>query len=65
MKEKELVNKSDISGVINNSDLDEKIAILVTKAELKTKQDKIGKNKHDSSFFIGQSYFDNDGSQIS
>ena len=41
MKEKELVNKSDISGVINNSDLDEKIAILVTKAELKTKQDKI------------------------
>ena len=30
-----LVDKSDISGVINNSDLEKKIATLATKAELK------------------------------
>ena len=35
MKEKELVKKSDISGFINNSELDKKIATLATKAELK------------------------------
>ena len=35
IKEKELVKKSDISGFINNSELDKKIATLATKAELK------------------------------
>ena len=35
MKEKRLVDKSDISGFINDCDLDKKIAILATKTELK------------------------------
>ena len=36
-----LVKKSDISGFIDNSNLDKKIATLATKAELKSEQDKI------------------------
>ena len=35
IKQKELVDKSVISGFINNSDLDKKVATLATKAELK------------------------------
>ena len=38
-----LVDKSDISGFIDNSDLEKKIALLATKAELKAVQDKIVK----------------------
>ena len=41
IKNKELVDKSDIAGFINNSDLDKKVATLATKAELKAEQDKI------------------------
>ena len=41
IKEKGLVDKSDISGFIDNSGLDKKIAILAIKAELKAKQDNI------------------------
>ena len=37
----------------------------MTKAELKTEQDKIVKlQTYDLSFFIGQSYFFNDGAQL-
>ena len=36
-------NKSDISGFINNSDLNENIKALATKAGLKTEQNKIVK----------------------
>ena len=39
-KEKGLVDKFDISGFIDNSDLDKKIATLATKAELKAEQGK-------------------------
>ena len=46
IKIKGLVNKSDISGFINNSNLDKKIKLQT----------------YDSSLFIGQSYFINDGS---
>ena len=35
IKEKKLVNKSDILGFISNSNLDNKIKILAKKAELK------------------------------
>ena len=45
IKNKELVNKSDLSKFANNIDLDEKIKTLVTKAELKAEQDKIKKMK--------------------
>ena len=62
-KIKKRVNKSDLSGFMNNSDLDKKIATLVTKAELLAEWSKIEKCKYDSILFIGQSYFDNDGSQ--
>ena len=41
-KEKKwLFSKSDISGFIDNSDLDKKIAALAKKSKLKAKQDKI------------------------
>ena len=40
IKEKELVNKCDISGFIDNSDLHKKLATLATKVELRAKQDK-------------------------
>ena len=35
IKSKGLVDKSDISGLVNNSDLDKEITTLATKAELK------------------------------
>ena len=64
IKNKELVNKSDISKFINNFDLDKNIETLATKADLKAEQDKIVKlQTYDSSLYIGQSYFFNDGSQ--
>ena len=39
IKEKELVNKSDISGYRDDSDLHKKTATLATTAELKVEQD--------------------------
>ena len=64
IKNKKLVNESDISGFIDNSDLNKTIKKLATKAELKAEQDKIAKRQiYDSSIFIGQSYVFNDGSQ--
>ena len=56
-----LFNKFDISGYINNTDLNEKIKTSATKTELKTEQYKIEKlQTDDSSLFIGQVYFIND-----
>ena len=54
--------------LVNESDLDRKIKedvkTLATKEQLLTKQDKIVKlQTYDLSIFIGQSYFNNDGSQ--
>ena len=55
IKEKGLVDKSDISGFIDNSDLDSKIATLATEAELKSKQDELVKRQSfDSSYFRGK-----------
>ena len=49
---------------MNNFCLHEKIKTLATKAELKTKKDKIEKlQTYDSILFVGQSYFINNGSQ--
>ena len=60
----DLINKSDISWFTNNRDLNEKIKALARKAELKGEQEKIEKlQTYDSSIFIDQSYFFNDGSQ--
>ena len=40
-KNKKLVNESNISGFINSIDLNKKLYMLATKAELKSEQDKI------------------------
>ena len=41
IKQKELVNKSDISNLMSNTDLNTKFTTLTIKAELKAGQDKI------------------------
>ena len=57
IKQKELVNKSDISNLVKDSDLNQKLAILETKAELKAEQNKIAKLKtHDWSYSLGKSF---------
>ena len=43
IRKKELVDKSDVSRFIDNSDLDKKVVTLATNAELKADQDKIVK----------------------
>ena len=54
---KGLVDKYDISGFIDNSDLDKKNATLAIKAALKVNQDKTLKyGAFDSSFFCGKSH---------
>ena len=64
MKEKKSVNESDISRFINNSDLENEIKPLATKAELKIEKDKILKlQTYDLSLLIGQSYFVNDSAR--
>ena len=64
IKEKELVNKSDISGFIDNSNLDKKIAALTRKAELKAEKDKIVElQAFDSSYFRYKSHFEDDGTE--
>ena len=40
IKEKEIVNKSDISNLVKNSDLNTKLSTLATKAELKVEANK-------------------------
>ena len=59
-----LDDKSDISGFIDNSYVDKKIATLAAKAELKSGQDKILKlTAFDSSCFRGKNHFEDDGIQ--
>ena len=58
IKSKNLVDKSDIAGILNNADLDVKLSTLATKAELKAEQDKIKKLKA-----FDLSYFEEDGAQ--
>ena len=64
MKEKGLVDKSDISGFIDSSGLDKKLPTLATKADLKAEQDKIVKLQvFDSSYFCGKIHFEDDGTE--
>ena len=59
-----MVNESNISRFISNSDLDKKIATLATKAELKTEQNKIVKlQAFDSGYFRCKNYFVDDETQ--
>ena len=54
-----LVDKSDIFSLIDNSDLDKKIATSAKKAELKSEQRKTTKlQAFDSSYFHTKSHFD-------
>ena len=56
--------KKFVDGFGLNEKIKEEIKHLPTQAELKVEQDKIVKlQTFDLSFFIGQSYFTNDGSQ--
>ena len=58
-------HESDISELINNSDLNEKTKRLATEADLNAKQDKLVQLKtHDLSYFLCQNFFDDDGFQI-
>ena len=64
IKQKKLVNKSNAFNLVQNSDLNTKIATLATKSELKVEQDKIVKlEAFDSSYFHGRTFFGNDISQ--
>lgn len=62
--QKELVNKSNISGFINGSDLNKKIETLATIAGLKGEQSKIVKLEiYDLRYFLDENVFKDDGSQ--
>ena len=64
IKHKQLVNKSDLAGFMDNSILNKKLATLETKVELKTEKDKIAKLEvFDSSYIKGKSHFEDDGTQ--
>ena len=60
-----LDSKITLENLVNEYDLNEMIKTSATKAESKAEQDEIAKLQiFDSSLFIGQSYFDNDGIQL-
>ena len=63
-KIKELVNKSNISRFINDSDLNKKIETLATKAELNAEQDKLVKlETYDLNYFLGKIFVGDDDSK--
>ena len=60
-KKKELVDKSGISGFIDNSNLDKEIATPAEKTELKSNQNKITKSEaFDSNYFRDKSHYEDD-----
>ena len=63
IKEKGLVDKSAISGFINNTDLNQKVVTLATKAELKAEKKKIKLEAFDSSYLCGKSHFEDGGAE--
>ena len=64
VKEITLLNKSDVSGFIDNSDVNKNITTLATKAELKAEQKKITKLQAlDSNYLRGISHFEDDETQ--
>ena len=64
IKQKGLVDKSAISGFINNADLNKKVATLAAKAELNAEEDKVIKLKtYDLIHFLGKIFFGDDGFQ--
>ena len=64
IKQKELANKSDISNIVENFDLNAKLTSLATKAGLKAEQDKIVNLQiFDLSYFLGKNFSGDDGFQ--
>ena len=64
IKGKELVDKSNISSLVKNSDVNLKLKTSATKAELKAEQDKIVKlQSHLLSYFLGKNFCDDVGFQ--
>ena len=64
IKEKGLINKSNIFNLVNRYDLNAKLVTLATKAELKAGQDKRVKLRtFDSSYFSDKRHFQDDRSQ--
>ena len=64
IKQKGLVDKSAISGFINNADLNKKVVTLAAKAELNAEEDKVIKLKtYDLIHFLGKIFFGDDGFQ--
>ena len=62
--ERGLVDKSDISNLVKNSDLNKKLVALTAEVELKAEQDKIVKlQAFDSSLFLEKSNSEDDGTQ--
>ena len=57
-------DECDIADLVNNSNLNAKLALLATKADLKAEHDKIVKFQMDDlSYFRGKNFFDDDGFQ--
>ena len=64
VKEKELLDKSNISNLVKNSDLNLKLKTSATKAELKAEQDQMVKlQSHLLSYFLGKNFCDDVGFQ--
>ena len=64
VKEKKLVDQSDISNLIKYSDVMTKLATLATKAQLKAEKDKIVKlQTFDLSYSVVKGHFEDDGTQ--
>ena len=64
IQEKEFVNNSDTSGLLDNPALDKKIETLAKKEELKEYQDKTVKLQSlVSSYFHSKSHFEDAGTQ--
>ena len=58
------MNKSDISNLVKNYELNTRLAALAPKAESKAEQDKIAKlQTHNLNYFLGKKFSTDDGSQ--
>ena len=64
-KKNNQLKKLEISGFIDNTNLDEKIVTLEAKSELKADQEKITKfQTFDSSYFCDNGHFEDDATQV-
>ena len=63
VKQKGLVDKSAIAGLINNAELDRKVTTLAAKSESKAEQEKIKLQAFDSIYFWGKRHFEDDVTQ--